>query len=38
MYEELVIVALGGNAMKQSDEKGTTDSDFRFIRVRRTYE
>jgi len=25
MYEELVIVALGGNAMKQSDEKGTTD-------------
>ena len=25
MYEELVVVALGGNAIKQSAEKGTTE-------------
>jgi len=29
MYEELVIVALGGNAIKQSDEKGTIKEQFK---------
>ncbi len=28
MYEELVVVALGGNAIKQANEKGTTEEQF----------
>ena len=28
MYEELVVVALGGNAIKTADEKGTTEEQF----------
>ena len=33
MYEELVVVALGGNAIKQSDEKGTTEEQFKKIDI-----
>ena len=33
MYEELVVVALGGNAIKQSDEKGTTEEQFNKIDI-----
>jgi len=33
MYEELVIVALGGNAIKHSDEKGTTEEQFKRIDI-----
>ncbi|MBE9504276.1 MAG: carbamate kinase, partial [Proteobacteria bacterium] len=28
MYEKLVVIALGGNAIKQSAEKGTTEEQF----------
>ncbi len=28
MYEKLVVIALGGNAIKQADEKGTTREQF----------
>ncbi|RLC00114.1 MAG: carbamate kinase, partial [Deltaproteobacteria bacterium] len=28
MYEKLVVIALGGNAIKQADEKGTTQEQF----------
>ncbi|MCF8068726.1 MAG: carbamate kinase [Desulfobacterales bacterium] len=28
MYEELVVIALGGNAIKQAGEKGTTEEQF----------
>ena len=31
MYEELVIIALGGNAIKQADEKGTTEEQFKNV-------
>lgn len=31
MYEELVVVALGGNAIKQANEKGTTEEQFRNV-------
>jgi carbamate kinase len=28
MYEKMVVIALGGNAIKQADEKGTTQEQF----------
>lgn len=31
MYEELVVVALGGNAIKQANEKGSTEEQFRNV-------
>lgn len=33
MYEELVVIALGGNAIKQSDEKGTTKEQFKNVDI-----
>jgi len=33
MYEELVIIALGGNAIKQADEKGTTEEQFKNVDI-----
>ncbi len=33
MYEELVVIALGGNAIKQSDEKGTTEEQFNNVDI-----
>lgn len=33
MYEELVIIALGGNAIKQADEKGTTEEQFNNVDI-----
>jgi carbamate kinase len=29
MYEELVVIALGGNTIKQAGEKGTTEEQFK---------
>ena len=31
MYEKLVVVALGGNAIKTADEKGTTEEQFNHV-------
>ncbi len=33
MYEELVVVALGGNAIKQADEQGTTEEQFKKVDI-----
>jgi len=33
MYEELVVVALGGNAIKQSAQKGTTEEQFKNVDI-----
>ena len=33
MYDELVVVALGGNAIKQAGETGTTTEQFKNIDV-----
>ncbi|MBC7106043.1 MAG: carbamate kinase, partial [Firmicutes bacterium] len=31
MTKELIVVALGGNAIKQADEKGTTEEQLRNV-------